>query len=221
MSSSAAAPARGRDAQAFTYAEGKQSAHAISQNPVAQIQPLGDSGTEAPRISETELSRLIAEAKAEGIRQGAQKAREELQQEIEKAKQKLSELVDDFERQRNEYFSKVETELVHFALAIAARILHREAAVDRMVVAGLVKIMLEKLEDGSQVKIHVRPEESSGWHHYFHERPQVQIIDDSSLDPHGCLVETQLGIADMGLDSQLKELENGFFDLLAQRPSPK
>jgi flagellar assembly protein FliH len=32
------------------------------------------------------------------------------------------------------------------------------------------------------------------------------------------MVETELGIANFGLDTQLKEVEQGFFDLLALKP---
>jgi flagellar assembly protein FliH len=32
------------------------------------------------------------------------------------------------------------------------------------------------------------------------------------------MVETELGSANFGLDTQLKEVEQGFFDLLALRP---
>jgi flagellar biosynthesis/type III secretory pathway protein FliH len=32
------------------------------------------------------------------------------------------------------------------------------------------------------------------------------------------MLETELGSTDLTLESQLKEIEQGFFDLLAQRP---
>jgi flagellar assembly protein FliH len=41
------------------------------------------------------------------------------------------------------------------------------------------------------------------------------------VEPKACLLETELGVADLGLDAQLKEVEQGFFDLLAQRPEAK
>ena len=107
------------------------------------------------------------------------------------------------------------------ALAIAAKILHRESQVDRMLVAGLVKVMLEKLQQNTKVIVRVRPEEASGWRHYFVEEANLQVVEDHSLQPNDCMVETELGTADMGLDAQLKEIEHGFFDLLAQRPVPR
>jgi hypothetical protein len=41
------------------------------------------------------------------------------------------------------------------------------------------------------------------------------VVEDAELSEHDCLVETELGIANFGLDTQLKEVEQGFFDLLA------
>jgi flagellar biosynthesis/type III secretory pathway protein FliH len=34
-------------------------------------------------------------------------------------------------------------------------------------------------------------------------------------------LETELGITDLSLETQLKEIEQGLFDLLAQRPGAK
>jgi len=173
---------------------------------------------DVPRISEEELSRLISEARTEGAREAERRAREAFEAEIARLKKQVADLASSFQQERNEYYSKVEVELVHFALAIAARILHREAQVDRLVVAGLVKVMLEKLQQGTRVMVRVRPEEADSWRHYFHEFSNLQVVEDSSLEPKGCVMETELGTADMGLDAQLKEVEKGFFDLLAQRP---
>jgi len=45
-----------------------------------------------------------------------------------------------------------------------------------------------------------------------------ELIGDASLEPGRCLLETELGSTDLTLETQLKEIEQGFFDLLAQRP---
>ncbi len=33
-----------------------------------------------------------------------------------------------------------------------------------------------------------------------------------------CMLETEFGSTEIGLETHLKEIEQGFFDLLAQRP---
>ena len=107
-------------------------------------------------------------------------------------------------------------------LAIAAKILHREAQVDPTLVAALVRITLEKLQHGTNATVCVRPEEVE-WNnissctktvsHVSRLRPIRAPAADSFL-------ETRC-ITDVGLSSQLKEIEKGFFDLLAQRPDTK
>ncbi|HTS58895.1 MAG TPA: FliH/SctL family protein [Terriglobales bacterium] len=171
-----------------------------------------------PRISEQELSRLLAEARSEGISEGEQRAAASFAEELARERKRVSDTAAAFHEQLSDYYSKIEVELVHFALAIAARILHREAQVDRMVVAGLVKVMLEKLQKGSRVTVRVHPEEAASWRQYFHDNTHLEIVEDSSLQVGDCILETELGTTEMGLDAQLKEIETGFADLLAQRP---
>jgi len=92
-------------------------------------------------------------------------------------------------------------------------------------VAALVKVALEKLQQGTRVTVHVRPEEVTPWIQYFQEkmagRIHVDVKADLSLEVHSCVLETELGETELGIDAQLKEIEQGFFDLLAQRPETK
>ena len=55
-----------------------------------------------------------------------------------------------FEAERSDYYARVEAEIVQLALAIAAKILHREAQVDPMLVAALVRMAVEKMREGSE-----------------------------------------------------------------------
>ncbi|MBZ5653735.1 MAG: flagellar assembly protein FliH/Type III secretion system HrpE [Acidobacteriia bacterium] len=180
--------------------------------------PKPDNGS---HVSEQELTRLVGEAHAEGLREGDRRTREYFEQELTRLHKQTADLVSAFQKERSKYFSKVEVKLVQFALAIAAKILHREAQVDRMVVAGLVKIMLEQMQQGTSVIVRVRPEDRARWTHYFEANSNLQVLEDATLAAGGCLLETELGTADMGLDAQLQEIEKGFFDLLAQRPESK
>jgi flagellar assembly protein FliH len=175
----------------------------------------------SPRISPEEISRLISEAHAEGLAQGERQAAVRFDEELARERKRVADLILDFQRQRTDYYSKVEVELVHLALAIAGKILHREAQVDRMVVAGLAKVMIERLQQKSKIVVRVRPEEAESWRHYFRDHTNLQMVEDFALEPKACLLETELGVADLGLGAQLKEVEQGFFDLLAQRPEAK
>jgi len=170
------------------------------------------------RISEQDLARLVSEARATGFREGQNEASKRFEVQLAEQSQLITGALSSFEEERNNYYAKVETQLVHLALAIAGKILHREAQVDRMVVAGLVKVMLERMQQTTKAVIRIRPDEALSWRHYFNTNPDLEIVEDATLEPNACRIETELGVAEMGLDAQLKEVENGFFDLLAQRP---
>lgn len=170
------------------------------------------------RISEQDLARLVSEARATGFREGQNEASKRFEVQLAEQSQLITGALSSFEEERNNYYAKVETQLVHLALAIAGKILHREAQVDRMVVAGLVKVMLERMQQTTKAVIRIRPDEALSWRHYFNTNPDLEIVEDPTLEPNACRIETELGVAEMGLDAQLKEVENGFFDLLAQRP---
>jgi len=210
------------DVESFVYKNtGSELAPGAAPSPSEDLPTGKPKNDGVPRISEHELSRLMSEARAEGVREGERQTRAIFEEELAQLRRRLMEALAAFELERGQYYSKVEVELVHFALAIAARILHREALVDRMVVAGLVKVTLEKLQQGTKVIVRVRPEEAESWRNYFHGNDHLEIVEDSALEPRDCKLETELGTTDMGLDAQLKEIEQGFFDLLAQRPQPK
>lgn len=196
----------------------EQVASAPVSNVPVNIPDLVDNST---GVSDEELSRLISEARAEGFREGEIHARTAFDASIAEQRRLVSDALASFQQERANYYSNVELQLVHLALAIAGKILHREAQVDRMVVAGLVKIMLERLQQSTTSTVRVRPEEAPAWKHFFSANPKVEIAGDASLEPGACRIETELGTAEMGLDAQLKEVENGFFDLLAQRPEAR
>jgi len=213
-----------RDVEAFVYQDPSGTpVDSACPTPPAEERPKVEEITidRMAQISEQELSRLLAEARAEGINEGERRAQAGFAEELARERKRISDAVAAFREQQSEYYSKVEFELVQFALAIAAKILHREAQVDRMVVAGLVKVMLEKLQKGSHVMLRVHPAEAGSWRNYFHNNSDLKVVEDASLEASDCVLETELGTTNLGLDAQLKEIETGFADLLAQRPGAK
>jgi flagellar assembly protein FliH len=169
-----------------------------------------------------DLDLRLSTAHAEGVREGLRQSQQALEQQLAGEREKVADAVRSFAQKTSEYYSRAEVELVHLALAIAAKILHREAQVDRMLVAALVKVAMEKLQHGTSATVRVRPEEVADWNRYFEGNAggeiRVEVKPDPSIAAHNCVLETDLGTTELGLDAQLKEIEQGFFDLLAQRP---
>jgi flagellar assembly protein FliH len=171
--------------------------------------------------SETELSDRIRRERADAAQQVELRLRQDLDLKLQAAHAPVAAAVAAFNEQRSEYFARVEAEVVQLALAIAAKILHREAQVDPMLVASLVRMAVEKLREGSSVTVRVGRGCAPRWKEYFANHAvaaRVEVAEDAHLSEHDCLLETELGVANFGLDTQLKEVEQGFFDLLALKP---
>ncbi len=179
---------------------------------------------QAPGASPQEVKELLTVARAEAVAQTEARLKAEYEVRSAAEADKVLKALEHFQVERKEYFSRVESDVVQLALSIAAKILHREAQVDPMLVAALVRVAIDKLHDGSSVSVRVAPTEAGKWRAFLAHPlngSTVEIIEDAHLSPADCVLETELGSANFSIDAQMKEVEQGFFDLLAQRPVVK
>jgi len=172
-------------------------------------------------LSKEEFAERIKRERAEAALQAEQKLRQEYEQKLQAERAPILKTIEAFEVERVEYYARVEAEIVQLALAIAAKILHREAQVDPMLVAALVRMAVERMREGSSVSIRVNPARGKRWREYFAGQlngARIEVVEDPEVSDLDCMLETELGVANFGLNTQLKEVEQGFFDLLALRP---
>ena len=134
----------------------------------------------------------------------------------------MLEAMESFAAERAAYFRRVEAEVVELSLAIARKILEREAALDPTLLSGLVRIALDRMGAGAAVRLRVPPAELIGWQEngeWKRSRYKLEVAADDTLQPGDCLVETDLGSANFGFTTQLKEIEAGLLNILEQRPA--
>ncbi|HMD85480.1 MAG TPA: FliH/SctL family protein [Terriglobia bacterium] len=175
-----------------------------------------------PLVSEDQIRAREARARIEGRDEGMAQGRTEFEKKLASQQQGLVQAVRDFARERETYFQRVEAEVVGLAVAIARKILHREAQVDPLLLAGVVRVGLDNVAAGTRVRLKLHPDQIQAWQEFFSRQPDLQslpeLMGDATLGPGHCMLETELGSTDLTLETQLKEIEQGFFDLLAQRP---
>lgn len=177
-----------------------------------------------PAISEEQVLERLRLARMEEGLAVEQRLRREWASKEARAQMTLMETLRQFGEERSAYFAKVEPELVHLVLAIAKKILQREAQMDPTLLAALVRIALDNMQSGPAVRLHVPIERVAWWNEQGRigsARYQVDVMGDASLTMEDCLVETELGTANFGFEAQLKEVEQGFLDLLAQMPGKR
>ena len=177
-----------------------------------------------PTLSVKDIDSLINAARDEAVAETEKRLWKEYEARLEANAAKIRQSVELFTVERKSYFSRVEGEVVHLALAIASKVLHREVQVDPMLVAALVRVAVDKLHDGSSVTVRVSPAQAGKWAKYLADPlngSSIAVVEDTHLGPEDCILETDLGSANFSIDAQMKEIEQGFFDLLAQRPVVK
>jgi flagellar assembly protein FliH len=158
-----------------------------------------------------------------GVRDGEAQARAAFEARATTLQGGIGQAVTGFQKERDEYFGRIETEVVQLALAIARKILHRESQIDPLLLTGLVHVALEKLDAGTHVRLKANPTDMQFWHEYFTQRGgqgKPELIGDAAVNPGECALEAEVGTTQISLETQLKEIEQGFFDLLEQRPRP-
>jgi flagellar assembly protein FliH len=166
---------------------------------------------------------MLLRAHSSGVREGEERERARGQEQLHQERERISQALRDFENSVTEYFSRTEVEVVELALQIASKILQREAQADPKLMAKLVHALLEKLHQNTRVKVRVRPEHLARWRSDLAAlndgQTMIDILEDESVAPGGCVLETELGTTEISLDAQFAEVANGLFDLLARPKS--
>ncbi len=126
-----------------------------------------------------------------------------------------------FRADRERYFAQVEAEVVKLSLAIAARVLHRESCLDPLLLQATVRVALGKVAEESGTVLCVPEGTQQQWIEALRldVDESVSVVGDSKLTTGECVLSTRLGKVELGVAAQLAEIEQGFFDLLQQRPS--
>lgn len=175
-----------------------------------------------PEAEDAENAQREQTARQQGQCEGEERVGALFEEQLAKLRGMVGATIEDFARQRESYYEQVEAEVVHLALSIAHKVLHRESQVDPLLLAALVRVALDKFEDRTKIKVRTHPQNAAEWRTYFVKnidpQRQPEVIEDSTLEQGRCVLETALGATDMGVEVQLKEIEQGLMDLLGKRP---
>lgn len=173
------------------------------------------------------------EAGRERGRQEGRQAEREAQTALQTASQAEAEklrraqaaaLVENFAQAGDHYLHTVEHEVVKLALAVAARILRREAQMDPLLLSGAVRVALGQLSASTEVRLFVPGGEIDLWTEALALVPnltlRLKVLPGEGMRLGDCLIETEMGSVDLGVRAQLSEIERGFFDRAGNAAAP-
>jgi flagellar assembly protein FliH len=175
--------------------------------------------------SESDSPVLAAQARELGRQEGELESRTKFEEQLALERSAVAKALTDFSRERAAYYQKIEEEAVRLALSIARKILHREAQVDPLLLMGIVRVALERIEGATGVVLAVHAQQAEDWRRYLASRMDQgdlpEIVEDPAMGLEQCELRTSMGAAELGLEVQFKEVEHGLMDLLAARPQGK
>jgi flagellar assembly protein FliH len=161
-------------------------------------------------------------ARREAVEQGRRSAAGEQEAWRRKCEAALTAGLEEFRGAREEYLGRVEREVVRLALAIAERILLREARVDPLLLAGVVRVALGRLAESTAVRLRVPAGERELWAEMLRRMPGLplrpEVMGDAALETGDAVLEANIGSVDLGVRAQMGEIERGFFDAPGSEP---
>ena len=166
---------------------------------------------EAKAQAESQKKSIMDQARQQGYEAGQAKA----QTEVDAIRKEFQEKARQLEAEYQQQLDELEPQFVDTITAIYEHIFQVELGSNREILGHLISNTMHKLESGGSFLIHVSKEDYS---YVTMQKAQllagtasgtgsVEIVEDLTLGKNECLIETDGGIFDCGLGTQLAGLK--------------
>ena len=198
----------------------------------AEEPPLNGAVRAGGRVASAKFEERLAEETRQAFESGREEGRRTEREalaptaaaEAERQRRQTAERVENFARERDRYLQAIEQEVVRLALAVAARILRREAQMDPLLLTGAVRVALGQVAATSEIRLRVPAKEADLWKETMAILPKLTVkslvVTDEAMLLGECVIESKVGTVDLGIRSQLGEIERGFFDRAGTADAP-
>ncbi len=168
-----------------------------------------------------QINVMLDAARCESRAQAIKDCEAEMQERLEVERERVRHAWAAFAQDRQRYFDAAEAQVVKLALAVAQRILAREVRPHAMHLESVVRAALARVRDGSECVVRVHSNSVTAWDAVFSaaDSRAVRIVADSRLAEQECVVETEVGRVELGVQAQIDEIERGFRELTRRQVS--
>ena len=168
------------------------------------------------------------EAEAEGRAAGRETGFEEGKAEVERLVQRTQTILQRAQDKRAEILEETEQEIVSLVLLIARKVIKVISESQRNVIISNVIQALRKVKGRGNIVIRVNiadlklsSEHIKDFINLVEGAKSVQVVEDSTVDEGGCIIETDFGEIDARISSQLAELETKILEVSPIKSSAK
>jgi len=158
----------------------------------------------------------MAEKKAygEGFTDGKQTGGEEARKEMAATLHQFRRAYVELEKFRKEIYLNAEATAVELALAITRKLVHFEVSANPNVVAAVIRDALTRIVDQERICIHVNPSDMQVVTDAMEtfvggvkSTDSMTFEPDTAVVPGGCMIVTNFGEIDAGIDTQIAMIE--------------
>lgn len=170
-----------------------------------------------------ERQRVLEEARSQGYQDGMTRGMQELEGQKQQLLERERRLTQEYEQQ----ISQLEPRFIETLTGIYEHIFHVELSGYRDVIVHLIADTLRKTEGGRDYIVHVSKED---YPYVSMQKKQImagvvssnttiELVEDVTLSKNQALIETDSGIFDCGLGTQLSELRQKLTLLSYEKPA--
>ncbi len=173
---------------------------------------------DAERIREQARREGYQRGYEEGYRDGEQHARQQaetaLQQTLETLRAELQRALSAVHAQYEAYLQTAESQMLELALEVVRKVVREELRLQPEHVRAIVREALRRVQGFGRLRIRVNPLDIETVRQHRPALLQIvdgaegiEIIEDRRVDPGGCIIETEQGVYDARIRTQLGEIE--------------
>jgi flagellar assembly protein FliH len=174
-------------------------------------------------VGETDIEERVSQAYRQGRAEGREAAEAEFKLVLADCRvqtdERIGALLGAMGEQLRQLGENLERDAYQFALAVAARIIKREVAMDNDTILRQIKGAIRRVVGVETIKLRVHPadEEIVREHRGVFLSSAGSIRDlvievDDSLEPGGCIIESTAGNVDARISTQINQVAAALFD---------
>jgi len=163
-----------------------------------------------------ELEARLEAARGEGIAAAKAGFERELEARLAAERARVERIRVEFARDRQRFFAAAESQVVRLALAVARKILARDAVWEGLPLRSTVKAALARVQGGSESTLQVPEEEFENWSAMFQQTTaeRVNVVPVAGMQAGDCRLRTSVGDVEFAIETQLEEIARGFDELM-------
>lgn len=179
-------------------------------DPPAPAAPAAAPAADASLTAEQQghLAALERDAFTKGYAQGERAGLEAGGTRAEAMLRRMATTLDELGTLRTSMIHATEHQMVQLALAIARRILRREASLDGDLVIAMARVALDRLGERTPATVRLNPDDlaATGVTEGALGGSHVSVVADAGLSRGQCRVESEFGLVDAGVDAQFEQI---------------